>query len=98
MFINIVFYVSTTVLCNKTYLNVIFFTTFVQQLFIYNKFIETDLHLVDEGCVMSFLGKLTQIDIDKYLNYFIIVYYGDNYTPPYYTNFFCGGEAYRILN
>ena len=81
MLINIVFCVSTVVLCCKTYLNVIF-TNFVQQLlfFIYNKFIETDLRLVDERCVSAFIGKLTT-KIDKYFNYFLIVDHGNNYTP-----------------
>ena len=55
-----VFYVSTAVICNKTYLNMICFTNFVNNFVIvfYNRFIETDLRLVDEQCVTSFLGNL----------------------------------------
>ena len=49
MLINIVFYVSTAVLCNKTYLNVILFKFCITTLlFFNNKFIETGLRLVDE--------------------------------------------------
>ena len=85
MLLNIVLYISTAVICNKTYLNVIFFQ-FVQQFcyFFYNTFIETILRLVDEGCVTSFLGNLRRyiIDIDKYFNYYLIVYHWNNYTPP----------------
>ena len=50
--IHIVFYISTAVICNKTFLNVIIFTNFVQQLwyFFYNELIKTGLELtkIDE--------------------------------------------------
>ena len=56
MLINIAFYVSTAVLCNKKYLNVI--KKINNFAIFYNKFIETDLRLVDERCVTSFHGNL----------------------------------------
>ena len=55
MLINIVVYVSTAVLCSKTYLKVFFF---------YNKFIETRLRLV--GKTMCDVISWEIIDIDTY--------------------------------
>ena len=59
MLINIGFYVSTAVLCNKKELNVIYKKLFNNvAIFFSNTCIDTGLRLVDEPLVTSFVGNL----------------------------------------
>ena len=66
MLINIVFYVSTAVLCNTTYLNVSFFTNFIKQLcyFFYNTFIESS-----PSCPQTVVFHLSTQDFAASLNF-----------------------------
>ena len=68
--------------------NIRFFIKFCSTslIFFYNKFIETDLRLVNEQCVTSFpgnvQGNIIIYDIEKCFHYFFIVYHYNNYTHP----------------
>ena len=66
MLINIVLYVPTVVINVNNIFTCDFSTSWI---FLYNKFIETEIRLVDERYVTSFLGNLQGyiIDIDVYM-------------------------------